>query len=125
MKILSTEFARDGFRFKQITRRGQWAAYRKTKKGAGGLIESYEVARIRTRKDHQIKDRVIEGGEFYPSAKEWGTHGFTFCTEQEAREALNRLTTSTRETTGIDPEAPSGSQPDSQPVQTIKTALTA
>lgn len=125
MNPLATTFTRQGFAFAQLRRTGSWAMYRKTKESAGGLIESFEVVRIRTRRQHQIDGRLIKGGEFYPSPEEWGAHAFSYCSETEALKGLREHSQRAAKAECIGLEMACDTRSDSRPHQTAKKAVSA
>ena len=74
-KTLSPSFAKNGFTFQQVERRGNLAVFRKEKKGK---CVSFETIKINRHDGYKIAGKEIPPGECYPSSEQWGTHGFTF-----------------------------------------------
>ena len=82
-KRLPTEFSRDGFDYRQITREGDGAIYEQTWSGCSNPSACYEVICIRRREGFQINCRFVEPAEVYPNPDSWGVDGFTL-TDKEA-----------------------------------------
>ena len=89
MKILETTFTKNGFRFEQVERRGDFAVYRKSK----GKAESFETIKITRHDGYTIAGATIPAGECYPSSEQWGANGFTFNDQQKALEKMKQLET--------------------------------
>lgn len=49
--------------------------------------ESYEVIKIKNSPTRKIGSTLLEAGEYYPSAEQWGTYGFTYT---NLKDALNK-----------------------------------
>jgi len=75
-KTLSPHFAKNGFIFEQVERRGDFAVFRKFKER--GKSESFEAIKITRHEGYTIAGVSIPAGECYPSSEQWGTNGFTF-----------------------------------------------
>lgn len=88
MKTLSEKFSRNGFLFEQVRRTESAAIYKKRK---GCCDWSFEVIRIRTRKEREAFGTTFEAGEFYPSSEEWGVHGWTYTDLAGAERRLEDL----------------------------------
>ena len=123
MKPLPEQFKRAGFRFEQIKRSGQWALYRKTRDGAGGVIENYEVVRLRIRPAGEIFGKWTPEHESYPGNETWGTDGFTYQDEDTAREALRNKSNIGQEAFTDDRQDVSRGQPDSIPARPHQTVF--
>ncbi|MSU37332.1 MAG: hypothetical protein EXS36_19990 [Pedosphaera sp.] len=89
---MAGEFRQGQWGFRQLARSGGLCLYVKTKAGAsGGLIESWEVIYPK----HE-KARVLDSGrsdparERYPKDEDWGTWGWTYLGENDARRAFAR-----------------------------------
>jgi hypothetical protein len=80
---LATEFSRDGFDYRQITREGDAAIYEQTWCGCPDPSVCYEVIRIRFRDGFHIDGRFIEPAEIYPHSDAWGIDGVT-CTDKDS-----------------------------------------
>lgn len=83
-KLLTKEFRRDGFQYRQIAREGDAAIYEQRWTGCAEPSPAYEVIRIRRREGFQIGTRFVEPAEVYPASKLWGVDGFTFTDRNKA-----------------------------------------
>ena len=83
-KLLTKEFRRDGFQYRQIVREGDAAIYEQRWTGCAEPSPAYEVIRIRRRDGFQIGDRFVEPAEVYPASEVWGVDGFTFTNRNKA-----------------------------------------
>ena len=86
---LPEQFKKNGFTYRQVKRENDVAIYAQM---SSNRIVAYEVAVIRknTRsKRGKLKAKFLpENAELYPSTSDWGTHGFTcFTLEQAERRA--------------------------------------
>jgi hypothetical protein len=77
MKPLETEFRKNGYHYKQITRNDKAAVYSQDDTW-------YEVIKIKVHGEREFAGRIIEAGESYPSAERWGTLGWTYGTLKDA-----------------------------------------
>jgi hypothetical protein len=75
-KPLLKEFRRDGFTYRQIYRKSDFAIYRQSWRG-NEHSAAFEIIRIRQRGAFQIGDRWIEPAEVYPCSKKWGELAWT------------------------------------------------
>ncbi len=90
--ILAKAFNARGFNFEQIKRKGNIALYRKAKEGEGGLVESFEVIKIRTRKAAKLPSgKSLPQREIYPASSDWGTYGWTSLTSEDALRGFHHL----------------------------------
>ena len=87
MRILKTEFDKRGYHFRQIWRDEEYAIYEQTKNGT----VHYETIKILIGKDREMAGVEIEGGEMYPSDKQWVTYGFTLFTREQAFDKVEEL----------------------------------
>ena len=83
-KLLTKEFRRGGFQYRQIAREGKAAIYEQRWTGCAEPSPAYEVIRIRRREGFWIGDRFVEPAEVYPASKLWGVDGFTFTNRNKA-----------------------------------------
>lgn len=91
MKTLSTFFDKNGFTHRQRVREGDLAIFERWKEGQVAPPH-FEVIRIQKHNGHEFPDgRVIEPGESYPVAEDWGVHGWTCPTLEKAMERLKML----------------------------------
>jgi hypothetical protein len=84
-KILETEFDKLGFHFKQLFREGDYAIYEKTK----GNSKGFETIRVSRHNGYTIAGVTIEPAETYPNNEQWGVHGFTPWTIEDAYKKLD------------------------------------
>jgi hypothetical protein len=83
-KLLTKEFRRGGFQYRQIAREGNAAIYEQAWPGCAEPSPSYEVVRIRHREGFQIGNRFVRAAEVYPNSEAWGVDGFTFTNRNKA-----------------------------------------
>jgi hypothetical protein len=83
-KLLTKEFRRGGFQYRQIAREGDAAIYEQRWTGCAEPSPAYEVIRIRLREGFQIGTRFVEPAEVYPASEVWGVDGFTFTNRNKA-----------------------------------------
>ena len=76
-KLLTKEFRRGGFQYRQIAREGNAAIYGQAWAGCAEPRPSYEVVRIRQREGFQMGNRFVKAAEVYPNSEAWGVDGFT------------------------------------------------
>jgi len=81
---LPTRFRRNGFDYRQITRKVDAAIYEQHWTGCADPSVCYEVIRIRRRDGFQIGEKFIEPYEVYPNTAAWGIDGFTFTDRNKA-----------------------------------------
>ena len=75
MKTLPTAFSKNGFDYEMVKRNTYAAIF--AQKLEGGDY-AYEVIRIKNRETRHAFGSILEGGEHYPTANNWGTDGFTY-----------------------------------------------
>jgi hypothetical protein len=83
-KLLTKEFRRGGFQYRQIAREGDAAIYEQRWTGCAEPSPAYEVIRIRRREGFRIGTRFVEPAEVYPASEAWGVDGFTFTNRNKA-----------------------------------------
>lgn len=83
MRPAPKQFARDGYKFKQVWRDRNVAIYSQRRPGADEPA-AWEVVHLRESKAHP-RDANQESIERYPGAEEWGKRGWTYLTFQEAK----------------------------------------
>lgn len=91
MNIISTNFTRNGFEFESVRREGAVAIYRKRKATWRPGKFSFEVIKIRVRKEKETSWGKYEAGEHYPSSEEWGQFGWTCLDLSEAETRMAAL----------------------------------
>lgn len=89
MKPLETDFTRNGWHHRQIERQGLIALFRRTKDTS--QAPHFEVIRIQEHATRVIAGQSIPAAEGYPSDASWGSEGFTYGTESEARTKFSEL----------------------------------
>src|SRR5450432_516516 len=88
MKRLTEKFTKYGHQFEQVCRTENTAIYRQH---INGRQKAYEVivVRVANRRAIKTEGRVqwveCEPYECYPSSEKWGTCGWTYSTEEDAR----------------------------------------
>jgi len=88
MKTLDTLFKQNGFTLKQRVRDGNFAIYERVK---GEIPAHFEVVRIKRHNGYTISGNSFPPAEYYPSASQWGTDGFTLHDFDSAMEKLASL----------------------------------
>ncbi len=88
MKILPLEFEHKNFFFKQLKRIKNIAIYERWSKNCP---KHFEVIIINSHNGYKIKDYEAPPSEFYPNAKEWGIHGWTYMELGEAEKKFKKL----------------------------------
>lgn len=101
IKPLGPTYAKNGFTFELIVRRGPFAIYQQRLRPGVGCL-AYEVIRVKEKQDVTMFNRLVEAHESAPSNEDWGRWGWTFPTlalaeakmkwleEQEARESKRK-----------------------------------
>jgi hypothetical protein len=76
MRLIPESFEKNGWQFRQIERRNQWALFERRKPGGK---PHYECVRIRSHNGFKIPgtETMAEPAEIYPSNETWGRDGFT------------------------------------------------
>jgi len=95
---LETEFYSKGFVHKLIRRIKFTAIYARFRRSDPENVH-YEVVRIKTRPALTVFGKDIPAHEFYPPSESWGSDGFTYRDEDQARakfEALARTSSRMR-----------------------------
>src|ERR1700730_3046255 len=94
MKRLATKFTKHRHQFEQLCRTERTAIYVQHISGREKLFEVI-IVRIANRKptkaNGKLKWTACEPYECYPSSDTWGSCGFTFSTEEEARAKYDLL----------------------------------
>ena len=88
---LRKEFCRNGFRYRQIVRKGDAAIYEQRWTGCAEPSVCYEVIRIRRRDGFQISKKFIDPYEVYPNSDAWGVDGFTLTDKDAAFAKLREI----------------------------------
>lgn len=96
MKPLPTTFAKNGFTYEQVERRGQLAIYhQRLRPGVGDM--AYEVIRIKRVKEHVMFKKTVEAHEAGPSNEDFGSYGWSYPTLEAARAKLKVLDAAAQE----------------------------
>ena len=96
---LETEFYSRGFCHKLVRRAGFVATYARWRRSNPEKVIHYEVIIIRRQKAHTHNEIEYPEREVYPTSEHWGTYGWTYRDEAQARakfEALVRTLDSMR-----------------------------
>jgi hypothetical protein len=72
---LPTRFARDGFRFRQLMRRGVAALFTQWRRGR---VVAYEVYRVRVLPAVTLRGRLYPRREVLPADEQWGRRAWSF-----------------------------------------------
>lgn len=87
-KTIPTAYSKNGWNYRLLLREGDYAIY-----GQGGT-SAYELVHVRSRGASSYvaagKAVTIEAGEYLPNTNEWGRHGWTYHTRDEAVDAMCR-----------------------------------
>ena len=92
MKTIPETFSKNGWRFRQIERVGQWAIFERRSFRANSSAH-YEVVKIRAHDGFMIPgtETMAEPAECYPSTSTWGRDGFTLPNIDAARVKFQQL----------------------------------
>jgi hypothetical protein len=92
---LPTTFTLDQFNFKLIERHGDLALFEKNKAyPSKKLFKTFEVVIVQHLLAHQWPDgRITPKRESLPKNEEWGTHGWSLQTKDDAFRKLKELLT--------------------------------
>jgi hypothetical protein len=83
------EFRQSGSTLTQLKRLGDVAIYKQTK---GKQPPTFEVVTIRRREASVAFGMEFPAAEYYPHNEDWGIHGFTYRTPEEAERKFEELT---------------------------------
>jgi hypothetical protein len=95
-KLLEPEFTKNGFRFRQIWREGDFAVFHKV--AMEGNIHpttydaGFETVVVSRHDGYEIAGNKVEPAECYPSNELWGDKGWTYKTLHEAQIKFEILT---------------------------------
>lgn len=73
MKLLQTEFRKNGYDYKQVWRDEDYAIYTQSSNG----FLAYEVFEIKKNKEREMWGQTFEESESVPPSTEWGRKAFT------------------------------------------------
>ena len=88
---LETEFYSRGFCHKLVRRAGFVATYARFRRSDPEKVVHYEVVVIRRQKAHTHNEIEYPEREVYPSCEQWGSYGWTYRLEDEARAKFQAL----------------------------------
>jgi hypothetical protein len=91
MLPLETEFTAKGWVHRQTRRAGFVATFVRHHVSRPGKVH-YEVVRIKTRPALTVFEKQVPAHEVYPPSEAWGTDGFTYRDEDQARLKVEELT---------------------------------
>lgn len=89
MKILEKKFDSLGFSFLQIHRENNYAIYER--RYTNSEFKHYEVIKVQSHNGYEMNGTKYPPSEYYPSANNWGTMGWTCLTKEEAYSKLDKI----------------------------------
>jgi hypothetical protein len=78
MKKLEKEFTKKGFKYTQVTRKGNAAIYKQVNAKLKDPKATYEVIQIKSHNGYEIGGSKIAAAEVYPGSTQWGLLGWTY-----------------------------------------------
>lgn len=96
MKSLGTAYKKNTFYFEQVERQGQIAIFKQRLRPGVGCL-AFEVIRIREEPERIIQGVTIPAHERAPGNEEWGRHGWTYPTIDDARAKMRALVAEAKE----------------------------
>ena len=90
MTPLPLSFAKNGFHYEQILRRGNLAIYKQRLRPGVGCL-AFEVIRIKQIPDTVMFKRQVPAHEAGPSNEDFGSHGWSYPTLERAKEKMRVL----------------------------------
>jgi len=78
MKKLEKQFVKKGFKFTQVTRKGDVAIYKQESVAVKDPKANYEVVIIKSHNGYEIGGSKIAAAEVYPGSTQWGLLGWTY-----------------------------------------------
>ena len=91
MKKLETTFTKKGFKYTQVTRKGNFAIYKQENVKVKKPVPHYEVVEIKSHNGYEIGGSKIVPAEVYPGSTQWGLLGWTYSDLDSAKERFNKL----------------------------------
>lgn len=82
-RTIPEQFIRDGYVSTLLKRDGNVAMYEC--RGQETNVKFFEVVKVRRHTRDKLDFNIHEGDEYLPSAREWGTHGWTFTDKPRAK----------------------------------------
>jgi hypothetical protein len=92
MKKLETEFTKKGFKYTQITRKGNAAIYKQESVSVDEPKANYEVVQIKSHNGYEIGGSKIAAAEVYPGSTQWGLLGWTYQDLPTAEKRFKKIT---------------------------------
>lgn len=86
-KPLSESLKRQGYLYKQLTRKGRWAIYEQYSKTPERLA-AYEVVKIGKHNGFSIAGLFFPPAETYPASSMWGSRGWTYSRLEDAQKSF-------------------------------------
>jgi hypothetical protein len=91
MKKLEKQFVKKGFKFTQVTRKGDVAIYKQENVKLKNPKANYEVVIIKSHNGYEIGGSKIVAAEVYPGSTQWGLLGWTYSDLPEAEERFKKI----------------------------------
>jgi len=91
MKKLEKEFVKKGFKFTQVTRKGDVAIYKQESVAVKDPKANYEVVIIKSHNGYEIGGSKIAAAEVYPGSTQWGLLGWTYSDLPAAEKRFKKL----------------------------------
>jgi len=91
MKKLETEFIKKGFKYTQVTRKGNVAIYKQENARIENSKANYEVVQIKSHNGYEIGGSKIAAAEVYPGSTQWGLLGWTHLDLPSAEKRFKKL----------------------------------
>lgn len=86
-KPLSTSLKRQGYLYRQLTRKGRWAIYEQYSKSPEKKV-AYEVVKIGKHNGFSIAGMFFPPAETYPASSMWGARGWTYSRLEDAEKSF-------------------------------------
>jgi hypothetical protein len=91
MKKLEKQFVKKGFKFTQVTRKGDVAIYKQESVAVKDPKANYEVVIIKSHNGYEIGGSKIVAAEVYPGSTQWGLLGWTYPDLSGAEERFKKI----------------------------------
>lgn len=91
MKKLEKEFVKKGFKYTQVTRKGNIAMYKQESTSIKNPKPAYEVVQIKSHNGYEIGGSKIAAAEVYPGSTQWGLLGWTYQDLPTAEKRFKKL----------------------------------
>ena len=89
MKLLKDKMKTNGYYYRMIGRSKLWAIYSQHKTSEDNSPFAYEVFKIEHRNDRIAPSgKKVQGGEYFPSASDWGKKAWTFHSKSTAMDVF-------------------------------------